>query len=51
MLFRSAGIILDTYSVTGYKYYFIAVAVVMLVGIVGVVIWNRSIKNMKSLGK
>ena len=47
----AAGIILDTYSVTGYKYYFIAVAVVMLVGIVGVVIWNRSIKNMKSLGK
>ena len=47
----AAGIILDTYSVTGYKYYFIAVAVVMVVGIVGVVIWNRSIKNMKSLGK
>ena len=47
----AAGIILDTCSVTGYKYYFIAVAVVMLVGIVGVVIWNRSIKNMKSLGK
>lgn len=45
----AAGIILDTYSVTGYKYYFIAVAVVMLVGIAGVAIWNRSIKKQKTL--
>lgn len=47
----AAGIILDTYSVTGYKYYFIAVAVIMLIGIGGIVLWNRSIRNQKAAGK
>lgn len=44
----AAGIILDSYSVTGYKYYFIAVAVIMLIGIGGIALWNRSIKNQKA---
>ncbi len=41
----AAGVILDAYSEAGYKYYFIAVAVVMLIGIAGIAIWTRSIKN------
>ena len=40
-----AGSILATYSAMGYKYYFIAVGVIMLIGIVGMVIWNRSLKK------
>lgn len=41
----AAGHILDTFSATGYKYYFIAVGVVMLIGVVGIMIWNRSLKK------
>lgn len=43
-----AGIILDTYSEAGYKYYFLAMGVIMLIGIVGIMIWNRSIKKQKA---
>lgn len=41
----TAGAILDTYSATGYKYYFIAVGIMMLIGILGMFIWNRSLKR------
>ena len=42
-----AGVVLDTYSEAGYKYYFLAMGVIMLIGIVGIMIWNRSVKNQK----
>jgi len=41
-----AGHILDTYSELGYKYYFLGVGVVMVVGICALVIWNRYLKNL-----
>ena len=41
----AAGTILDNYSAMGYKYYFIAVGVIMLIGILGMLIWNRSLKK------
>lgn len=41
----AAGSILDTYSALGYKYYFIAVGVIMLIGIAGMLIWVRSLKK------
>ena len=44
----AAGVILDTYSAAGYKYYFLAVGVIMLIGIAGIMIWNRSIKKQAS---
>lgn len=40
-----AGTILDTYSASGYRYYFVAVGGIMLLGIVGIMIWNRSLKK------
>ena len=42
-----AGVVLDTYSEAGYKHYFLAMGVIMLIGIVGIMIWNRSVKNQK----
>ena len=42
-----AGVVLDTYSEAGYKYYFLAMGVIMLIGIVGIMIWNRSVKGQK----
>ena len=42
-----AGVVLDTYSEAGYKYYFLAMGVIMLIGILGIMIWNRSVKNQK----
>ena len=42
-----AGVVLDTFSESGYKYYFLAMGVIMLIGIVGIMIWNRSVKNQK----
>lgn len=46
----AAGFVLDTFSATGYKYYFIAVGIVMLIGVAGMLIWNRSVKKQKALG-
>lgn len=43
-----AGVVLDTYSVLGYKYYFLAVGVVMLIGIGGILLWNYSVKQRKN---
>ena len=40
-----AGHILDTYSETGYKYYFIGVGIVLLIGIVGLMLWRRYLKD------
>ena len=34
-----------------YKYYFLAVGIIMLIGIVGIMIWNRSMKKQKALNK
>ncbi len=42
-----AGLILDTYTELGYKYYFMGVAVVMLIGIVALILWNRYLKASK----
>ena len=42
-----AGYVLDTYSELGYKYYFLGVGVIMLIGIAGLVIWNKYMKNLK----
>ena len=42
-----AGVVLDTFSESGYKYYFLAMGVIMLIGIVGIMIWNRSVKGQK----
>ncbi|NCE98267.1 MFS transporter [Emergencia sp. 1XD21-10] len=36
-----AGHVLDTYTELGYKYYFIGVGIVMVVGIAALLIWNR----------
>lgn len=47
----TAGIILDTFTEAGYKYYFLAVGIIMLIGIVGIMIWNRSMKKQKALNK
>ena len=47
----TAGIILDTFTEAGYKYYFLAVGIIMLIGIVGITIWNRSMKKQKALNK
>lgn len=41
----AAGTILDNYSAMGYKYYFIAVGIIMILGIIGILIWNRSLKK------
>lgn len=45
----AAGSILDNYSAMGYKYYFIAVGVIMILGIIGILIWNRSLKKKASV--
>lgn len=42
-----AGHILDTYTELGYKYYFIGVGVVMIIGIAALLIWNRYLANLK----
>ncbi len=42
-----AGHILDTYTELGYKYYFIGVGVVMIIGIAALFIWNRYLANLK----
>ena len=42
---------LDTFTEAGYKYYFLAVGIIMLIGIVGIMIWNRSMKKQKALNK
>ena len=47
----TAGIILDTFTEAGYKYYFLAVGIIMLIGIVGIMIWNRSMKKQKAVNK
>ncbi|WP_297212392.1 MFS transporter [uncultured Flavonifractor sp.] len=44
----AAGTILDTYSELGYKYYFIAVAVMMFIGIGAILVWNLSLKKQKN---
>ena len=41
----------DTFTEAGYKYYFLAVGIIMLIGIVGIMIWNRSMKKQKALNK
>ena len=45
----AAGTILDAYSATGYKYYFIAVGIMMIIGIAGMLLWNRCLKNQKKV--
>lgn len=40
-----AGYTLDAFSAAGYKYYFIAVGITMLIGVLGILIWNRSLKK------
>jgi len=40
-----AGHILDTYSELGYKYYFLGVGVVLVIGIIALMGWNRFLKN------
>lgn len=40
-----AGHILDTYSELGYKYYFLGVGVVMVIGIIALMIWNNFLKR------
>lgn len=42
-----AGHVLDTYTELGYKYYFIGVGIVMVVGIAALLIWNRYLANLK----
>lgn len=39
-----AGHVLDTYTELGYKYYFMGVAAVMFIGLVGLILWNRYLK-------
>ena len=42
-----AGHVLDTYTELGYKYYFIGVGIVMVVGIAALLMWNRYLANLK----
>ena len=44
----AAGYTLDVFSAMGYKYYFIAVGFIMLLGVVGILIWNRSLKKQRA---
>lgn len=37
---------LDTYTELGYKYYFVGVAVVMIIGIGALILWNRYLKRL-----
>lgn len=41
-----AGHVLDTYTELGYKYYFIGVGVVMIIGIGALALWNRYLKKL-----
>lgn len=42
-----SGKLLDTFGETGYRYMFIAISIVMVIGIVMLVIWDRYNKKMK----
>ena len=42
-----AGRFLDAYGERGYKYYFIIVGAIMIIGIIALIIWNKHIKNLK----
>ena len=43
-----AGHVLDTYTELGYKYYFMGVAVVMFIGIIALILWNRYLKASRN---
>lgn len=43
-----AGHVLDTYTELGYKYYFVGVAVVMIIGIGALILWNRYLKRLNN---
>ncbi len=44
------GRTIDSFGDAGYRYYFAGVGVVMLVGVIGLMIWNRSLKKQKAQG-
>ena len=43
-----SGKILDTFRDGGYRYMFIAIAVIMVVGIVMLTVWDRYVKKVKA---
>lgn len=46
-----SGKILDTFGNNGYRYMFIAIAVIMVVGIVMLTVWDRYVKKMNAKRK
>lgn len=42
-----SGKLLDTFGATGYRYMFIAITVIMVIGIIMLTVWDRYVKKMK----
>ena len=45
------GRVIDSYGNIGYKYYFIGIAVIFIIGAAMMVVWNNHIKNKKQVVK